>query len=254
MINLDNLCFSYGKNVVFSNLSASFDKGELCCIVGVNGSGKSTLLRLISGSLKPSSGNISIDGKCLNSFTFRERSKNLAFLPQVRDTVSMTVRDIVSLGRFPYSGLIGDFEKDDEDAVISALDSVNASDLINRNLSELSGGERQRVYLAMIIAQDTPYVLLDEPTTFLDISNVYDMMDLITALKKAGKCVLAVTHDISLALEYADKLLVVDKKKRFAELLTPDEAIDSGTVEQVFGVGFIKSVIHGKIKYLPYRK
>lgn len=254
MIELYNLCFSYGKNELFRNLNACFDKGELCCVVGANGSGKSTLLRLISGNLKPSHGNISVDGRSLISYSRSEYSRMLAFLPQQRDGISMTVGDIVSLGRFPYVGFAGGFKENDQAAVMSALERVNASELINRSLSELSGGERQRVYLAMIIAQNTPYVLLDEPTTFLDISNVYDIMDMLKALKKEGKCVLAVTHDIALALEYADKLLVVDKNSLSAELLTPSCAVENGTLERVFGISFLKTEVDGIVKYLTCRK
>lgn len=254
MIKLENLCFSYGKNVIFRNLDACFNKGELCCIVGVNGSGKSTLLRLISGILKPSNGGVSVEGRIMTSYSRREYSKLIAFLPQLRDSISMTVGDIVALGRFPYTGFVRPFYETDADAVKSALAAVNASELINRNLSELSGGEKQRVYLAMIIAQNAPYVLLDEPTTFLDISHVYDMMDMLKALKKEGKCVLAVTHDIALALEYADKLLVVDKNSLSAELLTPGCAVENGTLERAFGISFLKTEVDGRVKYLTCRK
>lgn len=254
MIKLDNLCFSYGKNEVIRNLDACFNNGELCCIVGVNGSGKSTLLRLISGILKPSDGSISIDGRIMTAYSRSEYSRLLAFLPQLRDSISMTVGDIVALGRFPYTGFVRTFNESDKEAVKSALAMVNASELISRNLSELSGGERQRVYLAMIIAQNTPYVLLDEPTTFLDISHVYDMMDMLRTLKNEGKCVLAVTHDIALALEYADKLLVVDKNSLSAELLTPSRAVEDGTLERVFGIRFLKNEVEGTIRYVPFRK
>lgn len=236
MIKCDNIFFSYGNNCIFQNLSLELCKGELMCVVGLNGCGKTTLLNLISGITKPQKGDIYVDGIKATQYTGLDFSKKVSFLPQNREVPDMNVYDYVLCGRFPYHGVFGSFTETDKNAVLDAMAKVEITHLGERTLKSLSGGERQRANIAMVLAQSTPYMLLDEPITFLDIPHAFEIMNLIVNIKKEGKGIISVVHDMAFALKYADKLLVIDKNSKNYMIATPDVALECGAIDKAFGI------------------
>ncbi len=254
MIKIDNLCFSFGDKKIFDKLNAAFDKGQFCSIIGPNGSGKTTLLKLISGYYKYDSGYISIDGLNVLSVPRRELSKMIAVLPQEKSKTAVSVFDFISSGRYPYRGSFGKYTSADYEIIDSCAKKTGVSEYLSTDIRFLSGGERQRVYIASVLAQDTPYIILDEPTTFLDIANKFEIM---TCLKDAcgiGKGIISVLHDIGLSMKYSDKILVLDRFKQVAELFSPDELYESGLIETVFGVKCLKVQIEGTDEYIIREK
>ncbi|MBR5307361.1 MAG: ABC transporter ATP-binding protein [Clostridia bacterium] len=236
MIKAESITFSYGENKIFQSLSTAFEKGKFCCIIGKNGSGKSTLLKLLSGYIKPEQGVISVDDKAASSYSRREYAQKTAILAQEREKADFTVYDYVSSGRYPYLGITRRLTATDRQLISEAISKTNLESKIHENISNLSGGERQRVYIASVLAQNTPYILLDEPTTYLDVSAKFEVMNYLSDMAKNGKGVIAVMHDISLALKYADSLLILDKENGIYTACTPTEAYENGSIEKAFGV------------------
>lgn len=229
MISLKNLSIGYGKKIILDNLNLNLDKGELVSILGVNGSGKSTLIKTIVGLNQPLGGEIIIDGVNQKDLTSRDRAKKISYLSQSRNTPEITARKMVLHGRFPYLGYPRKYTDEDEEIADEALKAVGAYELRNRSVTTLSGGERQRVYLAMALAQQTDYVLMDEPTTYLDIKYQLEMTKLSQKLAKEGKCVVSVTHDLHLALKFSDRIIMFKDKKIFFDGkpdLVTDEMIE----------------------------
>ncbi|MBO5213871.1 MAG: ABC transporter ATP-binding protein [Clostridia bacterium] len=245
MIELNSLSFSYGEKPVFSDLSATFRPGTLYGIVGPNGCGKTTLIRLLCRLNKPTSGKIFLDGIPYESYERNPFAKQVSLLPQFRSLPSISVEDFVSRGRYPYLGLTRRMTTADRDAVQRALIEVGAEDLASREINRLSGGERQRVCLAMLLAQDTPYIFLDEPTTYLDVAHRFSLLEHLKRLKEQGKCVVAVLHDLSLALRYCDEIAVLDQGSLRA-FASPDSLLSSEILEQVFGVRCLPVQSEGK--------
>lgn len=235
MIQLDNLCFSYNGHTVLHQLSASFSPGRLYAILGPNGSGKTTLIRLLGRLLQPESGSLSLDGKSFSGYGRKEFARQLALLPQSRPIPAISVQDLVSHGRFPYLGLSRTPGKEDQTAVAQAMAAVNVQTLAERDLRQLSGGERQRVYLALLLAQDTRYVLLDEPTTYLDASAQFAVMENLKRMSQSGKCVIAVLHDLNLALSFCDEICLLDQGS-IAAFGTPESIVESGVLDRVFSI------------------
>ena len=233
MIKLDNISFSYHKTQILYSVSTEFAPGLLYGIIGPNGCGKTTLIRILAGLNYPSNGSVSLDDKTYNSFSKRDLAKSISLMPQIRRIPEMTVCDFVSCGRYPYLDFTKHMSESDNRAVETALRKTDTISFAHRKLSELSGGERQRVYLAMLLAQDTKYILLDEPSSFLDIANEFSLMELLTALKNEGKCVIAVMHELSLALKYCDKILVMENG-RLAEVNTPENTLN--VINRVFNI------------------
>lgn len=233
MIKLDNISFSYHKTQILYSVSAEFTPGRLYGIIGPNGCGKTTLIRILAGLNSPSNGFVSLNGKTYNSYPKRGLAKSISLMPQIRTIPEMSVLNFVSCGRYPYLDLTKRMSDSDNTAVETALIKTNTLSFAHRKLSELSGGERQRAYLAMLLAQDTKYILLDEPSSFLDIENVFSLMELLSSLKNEGKCVIAVMHELSLALKYCDKILVMENG-RLAELNTPENTLNM--INRVFNI------------------
>ena len=235
MIELNSISFSYGEKTVISNLSATFRPGTFYGIVGPNGCGKTTLIRLLCRLEKTTEGTILLNQIPYESFSRNQFAKQVSLLPQSRSLPSITVEDLVSRGRYPYLGLTRRMTNADRKAVQKALTDVGTDMLAPREINSLSGGERQRVCLAMLLAQDTPYVFLDEPTTYLDIAHRFSLLEQLKSLKEQGKCVVAVLHDLSLALRYCDQIAVLDGGS-FCAFDSPENLLSSGVLEQVFGV------------------
>lgn len=235
MIQFEDLCFSYGGQAVLHDLSGSFSPGKLYAILGPNGSGKTTLLRLLGRLLPPDCGSLVLDGRSYASYGRKEFARQLALLPQTRPIPAISVQDLVSHGRFPYLGMSRTPGKDDQTAVARAMAAVNVQALAERDLRQLSGGERQRVYLALLLAQDTRYVLLDEPTTYLDASAQFAVMENLKRMSQSGKCVVAVLHDLNLALSFCDEICLLDQG-RIAAFGTPESVVNSGVLDRVFSI------------------
>lgn len=235
MIELKSISFSYGEKPVLSNLSAAFGPGTFYGIVGPNGCGKTTLIRLLCGLNKPSEGQVLLNGRSYGDYSRKELGKQLSLLPQSRSLPSVTVEDLVSRGRYPYLGLTRRMTDADRTAVQKALSDAGAVSFARRDITTLSGGERQRVCFALLLAQDTPYVFLDEPTTYLDIAHRFSLLEQLKSLKEQGKCVIAVLHDLSLALRYCDQVAVLEKGSLCA-MDSPQTLLDRGILERVFSV------------------
>ena len=209
MISANDVSFSYCSSALFENLNCAMADGRITALLGPNGSGKSTLLRLCAGLLKPSRGSITIDGGSVASLHPRQLARRLAFLPQSRPTPAITVYALVASGRFPYLGLTGKLSAADREAVEHSLELTGLIPLAERELRTLSGGERQKAYIAMLIAQGAQHLLLDEPTTYLDINHRIELMELLQKLRDDGRCIVTVLHDIDLAMEFCDEAAVM---------------------------------------------
>ncbi len=234
MIEAAHLNFSYGKQPILHDISLSFEKGKLYAIIGPNGSGKTTLLHTLA-RLRSATGTLTLDNRCYSSIPRKDFAKKLALLPQERHIPDLRVLDLVSAGRFPYLDLSRRLSEADMEIVKSAMKSTEVDAFAEKHLKALSGGERQRAYLAMLTAQNTPYVLLDEPTSHLDISCAFEVMKLLCRMRDEGKCVIAVLHDLSLALRYADELIVMKNGKTEAAACA-SSLLQSGVIEKTFGV------------------
>lgn len=212
MIELNHVCVKYYDTERISKLNLRIEDNQLVAIVGQNGSGKSTLLRAMAGLLS-SEGEIRYDNGLLSKMERIERAKKISYLPQVRDIPSITAEDLVAHGRHPYLGFAKKMRSQDKEMIYQAARATKIEDLLGRQVSSLSGGERQRVYLAMLLAQDCPYVLLDEPTTYLDLNAQLEILEIISQMHKMGKTVVVVMHDLPQAFSFAQKICVLQAGK-----------------------------------------
>lgn len=242
MIEIRQLTAGYeqGKDgSILQDISTVFPDRELTVIIGPNGSGKSTLLRSVMGFLGIEQGEVLHSGMQLSRMSEREVALRTAFLPQSRPVPQIRVREMVLHGRFPYLSFPRQYSSKDRQIVKQALQDADALDLEYYPMEELSGGQRQKVYIAMALAQDTGNILLDEPTTYLDIRHQYETMQLCKRIAAEGRCVVMVLHELSLAFTYADRILVLEKGKIRMQG-TPREICDAGIIEEVFGVELVQ--------------
>lgn len=233
----ERLTLSYGDTQVVSDLDVSIPDGRITCIVGANASGKSTLLRGLSRLLKPTDGRVLLNGAVIGSMKSREVAQVLGLLPQSPVTPEgVTVVDLVGRGRHPHQGPLRRWSSADDVAVAAALAQTGTSDLARRNVDELSGGQRQRVWIAMALAQQTDLLLLDEPTTFLDVAHQVEVLDLLADLNAArGTTIVMVLHDLNLAARYSHHLLAM-RGGHIVASGTPDQVMTAERVEEVFGL------------------
>jgi iron complex transport system ATP-binding protein len=235
-LSAQNATLAYDKRIISDALSVDIPDRSFTVIVGPNACGKSTLLRALSRLLKPNEGQIVLDGKALDQYKPKEVARTIGLLPQssiAPDGIS--VADLVARGRHPHQKLIRQWTPDDEDAVWRAMEATNVADLADRLVDELSGGQRQRVWAAMVLAQQTPLLLLDEPTTFLDIAHQIELLDLFADLHRDGNTIVAVLHDLNHAARYATHLIVM-KDGRVVTSGVPSEIVTAELVEDVFGL------------------
>jgi iron complex transport system ATP-binding protein len=236
MLEFNNITVSKNGITLLENIDLKIKPGKLTVLIGPNACGKTTLLQTLNGSSKVSSGEILLNGEDYLSLPPKERAKRLSFLPQVHSVIpSISVRTLVSHGRFPYLGFSRRSGDEDKRIVKEAIEKTGISDYSGVTVDALSGGVRQRAFIAMQLAQCSPYIIADEPTTFLDIPSKRKVMDIYSKLRDEGKTVVLVLHEISSALENADEIVVM-KDRKIVTVGTPDEIIASGVVEDVFGV------------------
>lgn len=233
MIEIDHLCSGYPGRPVLKDVSAAFPSGALTVVAGPNGCGKSTLLKTLCGIVPRASGDIRIDGTPLAALCWPART--LAYLPQNRPVPDITVERLVLHGRFPYLSYPRRYRPQDIEAARQAMAAMGLSDVAETPVRELSGGIRQKVYLAMALAQDTPVVLLDEPTTYLDIAHQLQIMREARALCAQGKTVVMVLHDLLMAMRTADRLIVMHEGCVAAQGSCA-EIWESRCIDRVFGV------------------
>lgn len=235
MIELKGVCFGYGREPLLENLSCRLPDHAITAVIGPNGSGKSTALRLCARLLTPQRGEIRVGGKPAAAYDPRSFARQLAYLPQSRPTPMITVRSLVSHGRFPHLGMTRRLSAADEAAVDRALTMTGMAACAHRDLRTLSGGQRQKAYLAMLIAQGAPHLLLDEPTTYLDVLHQMELMEILRALRDEGCCIGVVLHDLTQAVSLCDRALLLHEGRLLFD--GPAEALyDSGTIETAFGV------------------
>ncbi len=236
-LTVEAVTLGYGARVVVEALDLVVPPGRITAIVGANACGKSTLLRAMSRLLAPRSGRVVLDGKDLHRLDTRGVARTLGLLPQSPIAPEgIVVSDLVARGRHPHQRLLTRWSGADDRAVADALEVTGTDDLADRNVDELSGGQRQRVWIAMALAQQTDVLLLDEPTTFLDVSHQVDVLDLLTDLNRArGTTVVMVLHDLNLAARYADHLVAVAGGRVHAEG-APEAVLTADVVRDVFGL------------------
>ena len=235
MIELQKLCAGYPGRTVLEDITLSFSPGRVLILLGPNGSGKSTLLRTVLGLLPKTGGSILLDGAPLESLSARQVAQKAAYLAQSRTVPNITAHRMVLHGRFPYLSFPRHYRPEDYEAARQALSWADAADVADRPMQELSGGQRQKIYLAMALAQDTETVLMDEPTTYLDILHQLDVMDVARRLAGQGKAVVLVLHDLCLAMRAADEIAVLSEG-RLAALGTPEAVYRSGILDKVFSI------------------
>lgn len=235
ILKTDNLGVGYGRRTVLSDICVSAVRGSLTALVGANGSGKSTLLRTLSGAQKPTAGSVHISGFDLASLGKRARARLLAMVSTDRTGAgALTVRETVEIGRHPHTGPFGRLDSADNSAVAKALADVGMEHYADRLLGTLSDGERQKVMLARALAQDTPLIILDEPTAFLDVAGKYEINRLLRSLADNGHTIILSTHDIASSVEAADTIWVVDHSLGHVVAADKASAISSGMLDRAF--------------------
>jgi iron complex transport system ATP-binding protein len=254
MLQAENLSVAYHGRPVLKNISFEMQKGEILALVGPNGSGKSTLIRALSGVLPVSNGTIRLSGRLLSGFGPAERARQIAVVPQgIQLPPAYTALETVLFGRTPYLNFLGQLSADDERIARDSLERVDALSLAERRVGELSGGEQQRVLLARALAQCTPILLLDEPTSHLDLQHQMTLMELV--YKLARECeltVLVALHDLNLAARYAERIALLENGElRF--IGTPAEILTEETLSRVYGwpVQVVKHPFNGTPLVLP---
>ncbi|TDC74380.1 ABC transporter ATP-binding protein [Actinomadura sp. 7K507] len=235
-LRADGLTLAYEKRIVAERLGVSIPDESFTVIVGPNACGKSTLLRALARLLRPREGTVFLDGDPMGDLPAKRLARRLGLLPQSPLAPDgITAGDLVARGRYPYQGLLRQWSREDEAAVGDAMAAVGVTDLADRVVDELSGGQRQRVWLALVLAQQTGIMLLDEPTTFLDIAHQIEVLDLCARLHEEGRTLVAVLHDLNHACRYATHLIAMRDGEVLAEG-PPAEIVTADLVERVFGL------------------
>jgi iron complex transport system ATP-binding protein len=257
ILEAKRLSLSYGASPIFSNLDLTIPKGQITVFIGSNGCGKSTLLRSMARLLKPQEGSILLDGHNIATMPTKEIAKQLAILPQGPVAPEgLTVLQLVKQGRYPYQSWLRQWSREDETIVRSALEATHLSDLADRTVDSLSGGQRQRAWIAMTLAQQTDSILLDEPTTYLDMTHQIEVLDLLYDLNAGqGRTVVMVLHDINLACRYAHHIVAIKDRKVYAQG-RPEDIVTEAMIEEVFDLKsrILPDPIFGTPMCIPYSK
>ncbi|TDQ35414.1 iron complex transport system ATP-binding protein [Aureibacillus halotolerans] len=233
----NSLSVGYQEQLILKDLNVTLPKGKITVFLGSNGCGKSTLLRTLARLLKPQGGNVVLDGQDISKQKTKDIAKQLAILPQGPVTPEgLTVLQLVKQGRYPYQNWFKQWSEEDEKAVQKALESTRMTELQDRAVDSLSGGQRQRAWIAMTLAQDTDIILLDEPTTYLDMTHQIEILDLLFELNETeGRTIIMVLHDLNLACRYAHHIVAIRDGCVYAEG-EPEEVISPAMVHEVFNM------------------
>ncbi|WP_147554205.1 ABC transporter ATP-binding protein [Bacillus testis] len=257
IIRTNQLTLSYGNHIIIKELNIAIPKGEITVLIGGNGCGKSTLLRSMARLLKPVGGSVLLEGKAIDKLSTKSVAKKLSILPQSPNAPEgLTVLQLVKQGRYPYQNWLNQWSKEDEQKVNSALEATGMNDLKDKLVDELSGGQRQRAWIAMTLAQDTDTILLDEPTTYLDMTHQIEILDLLYELNQMEqRTIVMVLHDLNLACRYAHHIIAIQNNTVCAQG-KPEDIIDSELVKQVFAMEcqIIADPIFGTPLCVPYGK
>lgn len=251
------LGLSYGGAFIFEDLNLSIPKGKITVFIGSNGCGKSTLLRSMARLLKPQRGSVLLDGREIAGMSTKEVARKLAILPQGPTAPEgLTVLQLVKQGRYPYQSWLKQWSREDEAVVQAALESTGMSELAERTVDSLSGGQRQRAWIAMTLAQETPVILLDEPTTYLDLTHQIEVLDLLYEMNdRDQRTIVMVLHDINLACRYAHHVVAIQDQQVYAEG-SPEEVVTAGMLEDVFRMkaSVIQDPLYGTPMCVPHGK
>ena len=233
-IALRHITLAYGRRILLRDVSASVPPGSLTALIGRNGTGKSTLLRAVAGLGAAASGGIELCGKPLAALTPLQRALTVSFVTTDKVRIAnLRCRDVVALGRAPYTNWLGQLQGEDKEKVDNAMHLVGMDSYAEKTMDKMSDGECQRIMIARALAQDTPVILLDEPTAFLDLPNRYELCLLLRKLtQKEGKCILFSTHDLDIALSLCDTIMLIDNPQLYS--LPTNEMITSGHIERLF--------------------
>ncbi|AVQ47009.1 ABC transporter ATP-binding protein [Clostridium sporogenes] len=254
MINIQDFTIGYNNKVIVKNFNLKVDKGDMLTIIGPNGSGKSTVLKAIGRLLKPMEGIIHLDGKLLWDMSNKDIAKEMACLSQHNSAPKdMTIRRIVGFGRNPHKAWFESLNKEDEEIIDWALENTNLKHMENKKITSVSGGERQRAWLAMALAQKPKVLLLDEPTTYLDINNQIEILELVRQLNENLKLtVVMVLHDLNQAAKYSNRVLVL-KNGEIQALGKPEEILNKKLIRDVYSVdmNILKNQFGEKLIFIP---
>ena len=239
MIRFQDLTLGYGSRILIEKLSTRVKPGELTALVGRNGTGKSTLLRAVAGLGEILSGDIILADKPINELSTAERASTISFVTTDKVRIAnLRCRDVVALGRAPYTNWIGRMQKQDEEIVMRSMELVGMGDYADKTMDRMSDGECQRIMIARALAQQTPIILLDEPTAFLDMPNRYELCTLLRRLAhEEQKCILFSTHELDIALALCDSIALISPPQ--LHLLPTDEMVKSGHIERLFTSGIV---------------
>ncbi len=252
MIKVSGLFAGYDKESIIKDITFEITKGTITSIIGPNGCGKSTLLKCLAKQLNYSQGEILLSGKPINDIPLKSFAQKVSYLKQWRDVPSITVESLVLHGRFPYMGFPRRQSEEDVDVAREAMVRAGVWKLRHKLLSQLSGGECQKAFLAMALAQSSEVLLLDEPTTYLDISYQLEFLKLIDELKGEGKTIVVVLHDINSAVQISDEIILMNKGKRIFSG-SPERLLDTGDIDSVFGIKSASVNIEGR-RYVFFKK
>ncbi|MBB3113261.1 iron complex transport system ATP-binding protein [Paenibacillus phyllosphaerae] len=256
-LEAQGLGLSYGGAYIFEDLNLSLPKGKITVFIGSNGCGKSTLLRSMARLLKPQRGSVLLEGHDIAGMSTKDVARKLAILPQGPTAPEgLTVLQLVKQGRYPYQSWMKQWSPEDEAAVASALEATGMSGLADRAVDSLSGGQRQRAWIAMTLAQGTPIILLDEPTTYLDLTHQIEVLDLLHEMNVQHQhTIVMVLHDINLACRYADHIVAIRQGKVEAQG-KPEDVIDARLIETVFSLKceIMPDPLYGTPMIIPYAK
>lgn len=256
-LQTQNLQLGYDKTIIIDKLNLKIPKGKITIFVGGNGCGKSTLLRSLARILKPQAGQIFLDDKSLTEIATKEIAKRLAILPQGPIAPEgLTVLQLIKQGRYPYQSWKHQWSKEDDKIIKAVMKATNIAKLANRFVNSLSGGQRQRAWIAMCLAQNTHILLLDEPTTYLDLAHQIEVLDLLFELNATkNHTIVMVLHDLNLACRYADNIVAIKNKSIYAQG-APEKIITKKMVYDVFNIKceISTDILFGTPLCIPYGK
>lgn len=252
MLKLDQLTTGYGSRVLLRNVNCTLADGELVALLGANGAGKSTLLRIMSGAQQPLSGRVVVNGIDITGVSRQKLARIVSVVNTDKvEAESLKVHEVVAMGRYPYTGFFGRLGRTDLASVEIAMDAVGVLPLRERNVASLSDGERQKVMIARALAQDTPVILLDEPTAFLDVASRVETLSLLSRLAhEKQKTIVMSSHDVSLSLELADKVWLVAGDETLVSATPADLIADGQALNRLFANRGVKFDLQ-RLDYIP---